>query len=687
MPRRRFLSVETLEPRRVLSANATCIPCRVDVFLAETSDNQLSTANDLGILDGGAAAKGEVGLFDRQDFYRFQLAEESNVDVQLAGAARDVDLFLYDRFGQRIGDSLTAGAAQERIAGPLEMGEYFVQVRGYRHAGTSYDLTLQATSLNKPPLDAAGNTPLAARKVTDLLSRPTFHDSITTADPLDYYEVEIQQLGEVRFELGHHEQGLDLYVISATGEMVGKGIAGAAGARPQAEALSTELTPGTYYAVVLPTQGTVSPYDLTIAAVQSVPRRFFASQGARLMDRLAGSGVPLQESKDADREAMAAAIAAVTEAEPAFPWTPPETESSMGRPLAFPGAEGLGAYAQGGRGGDLYVVENLNDNGKGSLRYGIESATGPRTIEFAVSGEINLQSRLYIKKPFLTITGQKAPGEGITITGQTVVLQDTHDIIMRYVRIRPGDEDPYNPRTHDALTIIDSEDIMIDHVSLSWAIDELFNTARVENVTVQWSILSEPLEHSSHPSGLHGYAVLADRSSISLHHNLIAHGSFRMPRINDGSVFEMSNNIIYDWSSSMPTSVGKDVAGNQLSEGNIENNVYIAGPSIGDFDPYEVFWAKDASQIYFAGNVVDGDLNGHFKPSGDIHFRPDDQAVYVKQRFEYSSLQVEPVHLAYESVLSRAGASEVRDATDTRVVSEVIHQTGSTIDSPSDVNA
>ncbi len=353
--------------------------------------------------------------------------------------------------------------------------------------------------------------------------------------------------------------------------------------------------------------------------------------------------------------------------------------------LAFPGAEGMGAYAQGGRGGDVYVVTNLLDDGVGSLRYGVTHATGPRTIVFAVSGVIDLQTRLIINQPYLTITGQTAPGDGITLTGETVIISDTHDIILRYLRIRPGDEHPSAPRTHDSLTVANSHDIMLDHLSLSWAIDEIFNSADVENITLQWSIISEPLVDSVSPGGELGYNALSYRSSISIHHNLIAHGSFRMPRVTDGSTFDITNNVIYNWSRSMPISVGTNTANVPISYGNIESNVFIAGPSIGSFDPHLVFWGKDASQIYFAGNILDADLNGVYNPEHQIVISPTDLATFVDERFDFSHITIQSAGDAYYSVLNLAGASIVRDAIDERVVLDVINQTGSTIDSPSDV--
>jgi hypothetical protein len=143
---------------------------------------------------------------------------------------------------------------------------------------------------------------------------------------------------------------------------------------------------------------------------------------------------------------------------------------STQRPLAFPGAEGFGRFAVGGRGGDVYHVTTLNDDGPGSLRQGIKSATGPRTIVFDLSGTIQLKSELRITQSCLTIAGQTAPGDGITLRDQTVSLKGCHDIILRYLRLRLGDQNK-KPGGYDTLTTDDIADVILDHVSLSWAID------------------------------------------------------------------------------------------------------------------------------------------------------------------------------------------------------------------------
>lgn len=569
MLRRTMLSAEALEPRVVLSGISVCSPSLVESVQAEITEVSRAAATDLGTVAVPVISHGNVGTFDRQDFYRFELAADGGIDVQLDELVRNVDLYLYDHSGRRIGQSKSASRQHEQIVDKLAAGEFFVEVRGYRYNSSDYRLIVASQAAN------------------DDMSSPTTYDVATKDGPPD-------------------------------------------------DCSATEVNDKN--------------------------------------DFLSGA-----------RSRLASRVRTVKAEGPQTEPPPPKAAAAGTRPLAFPGAEGMGAYAQGGQGGDVYVVTNLQDSGEGSLRHGIDSADGPRTIVFKVSGDIELQSRLRIDKPYLTITGQSAPGEGITITGQTVLISNTHDVVMRYLRIRPGDENPIAPDTHDSLTVAHSHDIMLDHLSLSWAIDEVFNTADVDNVTLQWSIVSEPLVDSLSTWGALGYNALSYRSSISMHHNLFAHGSFRMPRVTDGSSFDITNNVIYNWSRSMPISVGTSTRIVAPSQGNIENNVFVAGPSIGNFDPHRVFWGKDASEVYFEGNILDADLNGTFNPEHDIEFSPNDLATFVTERFGFSNLTIESAEDAYESVLDSAGASASRDATDRRIVLDVINQTGHPIDSPADV--
>ncbi len=142
---------------------------------------------------------------------------------------------------------------------------------------------------------------------------------------------------------------------------------------------------------------------------------------------------------------------------------------AVGEQLAFPGAEGFGAHSKGGRGGAIIKVLNLNDSGKGSLREAVETS-GPRIVLFSVSGVIELKSPLIVSEPYMTLAGQSAPGDGICIKGYGIVIDNTHDIVIRYMRFRPGD---VSGMEQDAITVFSSSNVMIDHCSASWGTDEV----------------------------------------------------------------------------------------------------------------------------------------------------------------------------------------------------------------------
>jgi hypothetical protein len=228
--------------------------------------------------------------------------------------------------------------------------------------------------------------------------------------------------------------------------------------------------------------------------------------------------------------------------------------------LAFPGAEGYGAYAVGGRGGDVYHVTSLLDEGPGSLRYGVDNANGPRTIVFDVAGNINLESDLYITKPYLTIAGQTAPGMGITICRNTVYLYQTHDVVIRYLRFRHGDiHPPFVPGFQkDTVTLLNVHDVILDHVSVSWSLDETLSVLGTVNypsdrVTVQWSMITEGLKNAKKfGSDSMGSLITCSDGGYSFHHNLYAHHTWRSPLAEGspggpGLQFDFVNNVVYDW--------------------------------------------------------------------------------------------------------------------------------------------
>src|SRR3712207_3788118 len=232
---------------------------------------------------------------------------------------------------------------------------------------------------------------------------------------------------------------------------------------------------------------------------------------------------------------------------------------------AFPGAEGAGALALGGRGGRVLRVTNLEDSGPGSLRVAVE-AKGPRTIIFDVGGTIRLSKPLVVRNGQVTIAGQNAPGGGITLRDRHFEIA-ADDVVVRYIRARLGDEGAVES---DAFTISRGKQVIVDHVSASWSVDETLSSGSdyktpkddLRDVTVQWSIISESMRRSVHAKGDHGYGSLlrgAKGARMSFHHNLWAHHAARMPRPGNyltpqqdsvGASYDFRSNVFYNWGGS-----------------------------------------------------------------------------------------------------------------------------------------
>ena len=244
---------------------------------------------------------------------------------------------------------------------------------------------------------------------------------------------------------------------------------------------------------------------------------------------------------------------------------------------AFPGAEGAGAFTPGGRGGKVIEVTNLNDSGPGSLRQAVE-AGGPRIVVFRVSGIITLEKSLAITNPFITIAGQTAPGDGICIRGHTTEI-NTHDVVLRYLRFRRGNLKDRD----DALGGYPVRNIIVDHCSASWGLDENLSLYRymqkmgggpdkkrpAENLTIQWCISSEALDLNNHAFG----ATWGGRNG-SFHHNLFACNTGRNPSIGWGDHFDFRNNVLFNWRHR--TVDGGDAS----SMVNIVANYYKPGPAV-----------------------------------------------------------------------------------------------------------
>lgn len=250
---------------------------------------------------------------------------------------------------------------------------------------------------------------------------------------------------------------------------------------------------------------------------------------------------------------------------------------------AFPGAEGFGANSVGGRGGRVIEVTNLNDSGAGSFRTAVE-ASGARIVIFRVGGTLTLESELIVSNPYITIAGQTAPGDGITIrtapsNTKAALRIETHDAIVRYIRFRRGPSD-IKTGSQDGFYISRSQNVILDHVSMSWGTDGVLDIGSgSQDVTIQWSIISEGLHCSSHDEGCHstGTLLAGNVTNISLHHNLWAHDRTRAPRI-EGGLIDFVNNVIYNLVGT-PGKFMADSSATRNIEVNYVGNYFKLGPN------------------------------------------------------------------------------------------------------------
>lgn len=368
---------------------------------------------------------------------------------------------------------------------------------------------------------------------------------------------------------------------------------------------------------------------------------------------------------------------------------------------AFPGAEGFGRYTVGGRGGKVYHVTTLQDGEQeGTFRYAVNQK-GVRTVVFDVAGTIFLESPLRIKEDSLTIAGQSAPGQGICIARYPITIRADH-VIMRYLHLRVGNEVKGEP---DGLGGTDQKNIIIDHCSISWSVDETCSIYGNENTTVQWCIISESLNYGGHQKGTHGYGGIVGGNHASFHHNLMVHHVSRVPRLGPRpgtqtrEYVDVRNNVYYNWA-------GNGCYGAEGMKVNLVNNYYKPGPATPHnkvryriisagvrskrycYDkkgqpnvwyPMLHVWGK----YYVDGNVVEGcpEVTADNWEKG-VYEQLDTASaegcfsvvtrdtIRLHMPLETGVITTHTALEAYDKVLASAGCSKWRDKIDERIVSE-----------------
>jgi len=386
---------------------------------------------------------------------------------------------------------------------------------------------------------------------------------------------------------------------------------------------------------------------------------------------------------------------------------------------AFPGAQGYGAYTSGGRGGDVYHVTNLTDDvaspSPGSLRYGTSTATGPRTIVFDVSGYIDLENRLEITANDMTIAGQTAPGDGVTLKRHDIRLYDSNNIIIRYLRVRPGYFETDQTISWagytdlDCLSIEGSNSVILDHISTSWSLDECMSIVGESNdITVQWCAMTEPLTKVNNDHSETSLLRPCINSRLSHHHNLYMSVLRRVSRFgnyndNISTRFDWANNVVYNWGRqstyslnatgywNLTTRAGGSTGGvdGELVKLNFMNNYFIAGPSTTeDIGTAYTGTSSTNHEIFSAGNLIDSDQDAAHNgiDTGlamiDGGYDPKEDAFVIN-----SPLDIESPGDAYNQILAGVGASMVRDAVDTRVLNELVTYQGQIIEDQNAVGA
>lgn len=371
---------------------------------------------------------------------------------------------------------------------------------------------------------------------------------------------------------------------------------------------------------------------------------------------------------------------------PYIPWAARPIDLPQAKIPSFPGAEGGGMYSFGGRGGKVIVVTSLEDDGPGTLREACETG-GARIVVFNVAGIIRIKSPIMVRAPYITIAGQTAPGNGVCLAGESFWI-DTHDVIIRHMRFRRGETNV--GRRDDAIGGNAIGNIMLDHISASWGLDENMSMYRhmyekdhrksaekfgTVNITIQNSIFSEALDTWNHAFG----STLGGEN-CSFIRNLWANNAGRNPSIGWNGIFNFTNNVIFNW-------VHRSVdGGDHTAQYNIINNYYKPGPltqidkTVGHriLKPesrYTLNGRKVYGMVYVNGNIMEGNekvTKDNWDGGVQIESMKDagEFTKYIKSDNPriMPYMTIYPAEQAYDFVLKNAGALlPKRDAVDQRI--------------------
>lgn len=391
-----------------------------------------------------------------------------------------------------------------------------------------------------------------------------------------------------------------------------------------------------------------------------------------------------------------------------------ELSTGDGDIIAFPGAEGGGKYTMGARaqlleeGGTIsvYHVTNLNASGDGSFADAV-SQPG-RIVVFDIGGTIDMQgSTLTVSASNLTILGQTAPGDGITVTNGDLLFADgVEQVILRYIRVRPTDTYGGEP---DGIGGRWNNHIIVDHCSTSWSVDELLTLYSGSsestdypvgsNITVQNTIAAESLRMSNHVKGAHGYGAIFGAANSTWYRNLLAHHDSRSPRLDRELQYtDIRNNVIYNWGQTNSAYGGEPYSYNNVTQKgiyvNYANNYYKYGPATKTTLRSRIFQLSspgDAgaskAQFYFSGNYVYGDDSvTSSNKSGLVNPEYATLLASPLSMGKYEISEIQNAEDAYVDVLANVGATlPKRDAIDARIVNDVKNQTGRIINNADEV--